>query len=132
MSVNGTPAVLGRSLTPDRPGAHAWQDVRTLSSTPLGVLLYEDPRITRTAFEYAQPHARHPIAQLAHRSIPLPEPRHSTTHTQQSAPSGHAAQANPQALLWARRSLFRLQQEPLLVSECFLPGLWKIAQPPAA
>lgn len=113
MSVNGTPAVLGRSLTPDRPGAHAWQDIRTLSNTPLGVLLYEDPRIARTAFEYSAPQAGHPLAALAAQACPRPP----------------ADSADPPAL-WARRSVFHLQQEPLLVAECFLPGLWPLAWPP--
>ncbi|WP_167731856.1 chorismate--pyruvate lyase family protein [Kerstersia gyiorum] len=99
MSVDGTHAVIGRSLTPDIPDAHAWRDIRTLSDTPLGVLLYEAPRITRTPFAYARPGQGHPLAELA----------------------------GQVGLLLARRSVFRVQQEPLLVAECFLPGLWEVA-----
>lgn len=78
----------------------AWQRVRTLGTRPLATALFADPRVARGPFEFARLDPRHPLWRRARRLL------------------GCALPA-----LWARRSLFRRQGRPLMVTEVFLPEL---------
>ena len=106
MSINGTPCVFARSLTPLAASHGAWQGIRKLRNRPLADILYHEPSIRRSAFEVAR----------IQRHMPL-----YGTYLQTRPDSGVAF---PRLL--ARRSVFWKSGQPLLVSECFLPAFWRM------
>lgn len=80
-----------------------WRSVTKLGNRPLGAALFADPRITR-----------YPLRQ---RKIGW----HHDLHRRLSA----IARDVPPSL-WARRSLFRLHNSPILVTEVFLPEILRL------
>ena len=88
------PWVFARSILPMTTMTGRLAGLRTLSNQPLGELLFQDPSMTREPLE---------AACLPARIL--------------SVPAALAAGDEP---LWARRSVFFLDQKPLLVSEVFL------------
>jgi chorismate--pyruvate lyase len=81
----------------------AWSSLRNIGTKPLGALLFSHPLVTRQPLHYKCLHAQHP---LYRRAI--------------------GALSNPPARLWARRSLFYLNNSSLLVTEVFLPDILKL------
>lgn len=81
-----------------------WRMLGGLGARPLGAALFADPRIKRFALRFRQLNARHRLYR-------------------------HAAQMllRPPPTLCARRSLFVLQDAPLLVTEVFLPAILALA-----
>ncbi|WP_144634427.1 chorismate--pyruvate lyase family protein [Bordetella genomosp. 13] len=107
MSVDGVDAVMARSLTP-LPASHGvWQNMRKLRTRPLADMLYHDRSIRRSAF------ACSPVA----RGVALRGPARGTLPPEN----------REHAVLWARRSVFWRAGQPLLVTECFMPGFWAAA-----
>lgn len=92
---NGQPWVYARSIIPLTTLTGRLRKLRHLDNRPLGALLFQDPTMTREPVEIAC----HTLA-----SVQLPE-----------------AIADIRASMWGRRSVFRLDNKPLLVSEIFLP-----------
>lgn len=78
----------------------AWSALRDLGSKPLGALLFSHPQIVRQPLHFKALHRRHPLYRRA-----------------------ACALNNPPDRLWARRSLFYLNNAPLLVTEVFLPEI---------
>ncbi|MBO1013622.1 chorismate lyase [Achromobacter sp. SD115] len=108
MSVNGVDSVPARSLTPLRASHGAWQGMRRLLTRPLADMLYHDSTVVRSPF--------------ACRRLAAPVPFHAT-----ALDVLPAAQRDPDAgRIWARRSVFWRQGQPLLVAECFLPAFWQL------
>lgn len=108
MSVDGVDSVPARSLTPLRASHGAWQGMRRLLTRPLADMLYHDSTVIRSPF--------------ACRRLASPVPFHATASG--VLPAGERMQdANR---IWARRSVFWRQGQPLLVAECFLPGFWDV------
>ena len=70
--------------------------LRELNSKPLGALLFNDPSMTRAPVESSYANAS---------ALAVPE-----------------TLCDGDVFLWGRRSVFCLDQKPLLVSEVFLPG----------
>jgi len=103
MSVDGVDSVVARSLTPLAASHGTWQGMRRLRTRPLADMLYHDRSIERSAF--------------ACRRLAWPVPFHATARAVDPRPAAGAA-------LWARRSAFWRQGQPLLVAECFLPAFW--------
>lgn len=93
---NGRPAVLARSVTTIKGVRVCWKRLHHLGRQPLATLLWSDPRISRSPFEFARLATDDPLA----RAIGL-------------------AAATP-----ARRSTFRHRGEPLIVMEAFLDLPW--------
>lgn len=89
------PWVFARSLVPYTSLTGRLKALRNLDNRPLGALLFQDPGMRRDPLELA--------------SI---EPKH------QYVDAGY----QPDQTLWGRRSLFYLDDQPLLVSEVFLPA----------
>lgn len=108
MSINGVPAVVARSLTPLAVSRGAWRGIRQLGARPLADLLYNDPQVQRSRFEFARVRSTQGIHQVL---------RHSNV-------SGLEKHSSDQ--LFARRSLFVRHGKKLLVSECFLPAFWQL------
>ncbi len=104
MSIDGTPAVVARSITPLDAARSVWQAVRRLRTRPLADILYHDPAIVRSVFESCIAKSPLPIYKAVQRAGQRPSCGHST--------------------LLARRSVFWKKGEPLQVTECFLPVFW--------
>ncbi|MGO4398781.1 chorismate--pyruvate lyase family protein [Achromobacter sp. PAB15] len=114
MSVNGVDSVPARSLTPLRASHGAWQGMRRLLTRPLADMLYHDSTVIRSPF--------------ACRRLASPVPFYATARD--VLPADRREQ--DAGRVWARRSVFWRQGQPLLVAECFLPGFWDlIANQPA-
>ena len=106
MSIDGVDSVVGRSLTPLTASHGVWQGMRRLRTRPLADMLFHDPSVQRSAF--------------ACRLLAWPVPFHATVRAIKPEPAG---------ALWARRSTFWRQGQPLLVAECFLPAFWNGGAP---
>lgn len=94
------PVVFAHSACATKDLRGAWQAVRHLGSKPLGALLFSHPLISRQPLHYKALSAQHPLFRRA--AVKL---------------------VNPPDRLWARRSLFYLNNAPLLVTEVFLPEI---------
>lgn len=98
-----TPVVFAHTILDPADLCGPWRSVARLGSRPLGAALFADPRI-----------ARFPLRQ---RKIG----RHHELHRRLRALVPHAP-----ASLWARRSLFRMHDSPILVTEVFLPEILEL------
>lgn len=99
---NGTAWVFGRTVIPPRTLRGKRRRLTHLGATPLGALLFADPTLHRDAVEFARLVPGHDL---------------------------HADAAPDSATLWARRSHYRLEGRPLLVTEVFLPAIPAPAAP---
>ena len=107
MSIGNVPSVVARSITPLDASTQQWAGMRSLQTRPLADMLYHDPHITRSPFRTSQLHAEQPLYQTVRHALPDTCP--------------------PAQTLLARSSTFWLNNQPLMVSECFLPGFWTLA-----
>ena len=92
----GQPWVYARSLVPITSLQGRLKALKHLDNRPLGALLFQDPSMQRGPIQVAQ-------LQPAHNYLP---PDVTT---------------EPGSPLWGRRSVFYLDEQPLMVSEVFLP-----------
>ena len=95
LHVNGEPFVFARSILPNSTVQGPNRFLRHWDSRPLGEFLFSHRMCHRGMFQYTRMTGDHAI---------LPQDLHS------SAP------------LWARRSVFYLNQQPLIVAEFYLPA----------
>ncbi len=98
-----TPLIFAHSVIPLRGLVGPWASLAGLGNRPLGTALFTNPRIQRLALEYRHLDRRHLLY------------RNAVQHLEHSP-----------RRLWARRSLFALQNQPILVSEVFLPATLKL------
>lgn len=93
-----TALVFAHSVIPLH-GLHGpWRGLAKLGHKPLGTTLFADPLVKRHPLTNRRLDARHPLYRaVAHRQSGLPQ------------------------RIWARRSLFFLAGQPILVTEVFLP-----------
>jgi chorismate--pyruvate lyase len=94
------PLVYGHSVVALRHLDGPWRAVCGLGIRPLAEALYIDPAIRREPLAYRRLDARHPLYRRVCADL-----------------------GDMPATLWARRSLFRRQGAPLLVTEVFLPQI---------
>lgn len=80
-----------------------WRSVAKLGNRPLGAALFADPRIRRHPLRQRRIGRHHELQRRLRAFVP-------------DAP----------ASLWARRSLFRLHDSPILVTEVFLPEILRL------
>lgn len=97
------PVVFAHSACNIRSLGSAWHSLRNLGNRPLGAVLFSLPEVRRMPLHYNALHAQHPLYRRA-----------------------ACALGDPPSRLWARRSLFYLHGEPLLVTEVFLPAILKL------
>lgn len=90
------PWVYARSIFPQSTLTGRLRSLKKLDSRPLGALLFNDPTMKRTHFEIAA----------------LNNPKLEDYFSNSSS-----------AFAWGRRSLFFLDEKPILVAEIFLPSL---------
>lgn len=100
----GQPWVYARSVIPLGTLTGRLRKLRHLDSRPLGALLFSDPSMSREPVE---------VACISSSNAQLPPALNEIT-----------------SALWGRRSVFRLDQKPLLVSEIFLPAFKPYNQSP--
>lgn len=98
LHVNGEPYVFARSILPNLTLQGPNRFLRHWDSRPLGEFLFSHRQCHRSMFQYTRVTGSHAI---------LPDDLHS---------------AQP---LWGRRSLFYLNQQPLIVAEFYLPAFLK-------
>jgi len=96
---DGIPQVYARSLIVKQALEHSAIGLKQLGNNSLGQVLFQAPQAQRGSIEVSQFSCQSSVATLA-RELNL----------------------SPTQPLWGRRSIFTLQQYPLLVSEMFLPG----------
>jgi chorismate--pyruvate lyase len=95
-----TPVVFAHSVARRGDLRRAWRALIRLGTRPLGAALFADPRVRRQPLRFRELRARD---ELHARAL------------------GRARGQRP--ALWARRSLFTLDNSPILVTEIFLPGI---------
>ena len=99
------PVVFAHSVCAAQSLHSAWAAVTGLGNQPLGALLFAHPLVKRQPLHYKALRATHPLYQQAAKVL-----------------------SNPPSKLWARRSLFYLQGEALLVTEIFLPEILRLQE----
>jgi len=92
------PLIFAHSVIPLSGLIGPWAGLTSLGNRPLGAALFTNPRIQRLALQYQHLDRRHSLYRAAARHLNAP-PR----------------------TVWARRSLFALQNHSILVTEVFLP-----------
>lgn len=97
---NETPVVFAHSVIKKEHLQGAWRDLSHLGSRSLGTMLFTNPLIQRAPLTFKKLKPRHPLFRRACARLQI-YPNH----------------------LWARRSLFILLHQPILVTEVFLPAI---------
>lgn len=95
-----TPLVYASSIVPLASLHGAWQRLGRLGNRSLGAALFGNPQVRRAPLRYKKLNAHHRLFRRAC-SVLIDRPSH----------------------LWARRSVFRLNGRPILVTEVFLPSI---------
>jgi chorismate--pyruvate lyase len=91
--------VFARTVIPRRTLTGRQRILTSLGNRPLGAFLFADPHMRRDPVEIAQITPRHRLYAMAVQGL------------------GHQP-----ACIWGRRTVFYLDNKPLLVNEIFLPG----------
>ena len=94
--------VYARSLIPLRTLSSRHRRLRYLGNKPLGEYLFASPGLERSRIEWSR---LNPASRQYRHAVPDPDSTHDN--------------------IWGRRSLFLIDQYPLLVSEFFLPVLFE-------
>jgi chorismate--pyruvate lyase len=100
------PWVFARTVIPRKTLSGKQKHLAHLGSRPLGAVLFADPQMRRDEIEAT---CLHPHEQLFHKAVAVLS----------SAPT----------CIWGRRSVFYLNNKPLLVNEIFLPGIARAPAP---
>ncbi|SFP86659.1 chorismate lyase [Nitrosomonas cryotolerans] len=98
-----TPVIFAHSVVARKDLRGAWRGLSGLGNRSLGTVLFTNPRIKRTPLEFKKLNAGHFLFVRACSKL-------------QSRPSN----------LWARRSLFTLQGQSILVTEVYLPAILEL------
>ena len=106
---NNQPVVFAHSVLPHASLRGAWRGLGKLGNKPLGAALFANPKVKRTPLEYKKLPRQHPISM---RVTGLPS---------NDLVGGHMSMAPKR--LWARRSIFSLNNAKILVTEVFLEHL---------
>ncbi len=99
---NGQPKVFAHSVISRRHLRGPWHALRSIGRRPLGGALFADARVQRGSLHF--------------KKLPLVHPLYQSVASRMRVANGQA--------LFARRSLFRLNQYSLLVTEVFLPEFY--------
>lgn len=94
------PWVFARTVIPRKTLSGAQKHLANLGSRPLGAVLFADPHMHRDDIEVT---CLHPTERLYNKAVAV------------------LSQRPPH--IWGRRSVFYLNNKPLLVNEIFLPGI---------
>ena len=97
------PVVFAHSVVARKNLRGAWYGMSKLGNKSLGTVLFTNPVIKRTPLRFKKLNLAHPLF-------------HRACKNMQGAPD----------ILWARRSLFTLHGQPILVTEVFLPEILEL------
>lgn len=97
------PVVFAHSVVVRKNLRGAWYGLSKLGNKSLGTVLFTNPVIKRTPLRFRKLNLTHPLF-------------HRACKNMQVAPDK----------LWARRSLFTLHGQPILVTEVFLPAILEL------
>jgi chorismate--pyruvate lyase len=100
LSCGAMPVVFAHTVVKPVDLCGPWRSVARLGSRPLGAALFADPRIERFPLRQRRLGPHHELYRRASAAVDVKA-----------------------ASLWARRSLFRLHDSPILVTEVFLPEI---------
>lgn len=100
---DGRPVVFAHSILPYASMRGPWCSLRVIGNKPLGGTLFADPKVRRTPLEYKKLTRNHV---LFHRAL-------------------QGRETKP-PFLWARRSIFSLNNARILVTEIFLPEVFAL------
>jgi chorismate--pyruvate lyase len=106
LRVDGEPLVWARSALHQRATLGPWRALKGLGARPLGHLLYDDPRITRSELEPRR----------------LNRHGHTRRHAARQWQAATGEAVSPQ-MLWSRNSVFSRSGVQLRVMELFVPDL---------
>jgi len=98
-----TPVVFAHTVIDPQHLRGTWRDIKGIGTRPLGAALFADPRVKRYPLRQRKIGWHHELHQRLSACLP-------------AAPMS----------LWARRSLFRLHDSPILVTEVFLPAILRL------
>lgn len=98
-----TPVVFAHSVLPRRSLCGAWRGLGRLGARPLGEALFDNPVVVRTPLAFRKLAPEHALY------------RRALQHSDMRP-----------AYLWARRSVFMLDQAAIMVTEVFLPGVLEL------
>lgn len=98
-----SPVIFAHSVVKKEDLKRSWRGLSRLGNQSLGTMLFTNPLIRRTPFAYKKLKPHHPLFGRACEKLRI----------------------RP-ASLWARRSLFTLRGQPILVTEVFLPAIQKL------
>lgn len=98
-----TPVVFAHSVVARKDLRGAWRGLSGLGNRSLGTVLFTNPVVKRTPLRFRKLASGHPLFDRACRRL----------------------QKKPSAL-WARRSLFSLHGQSILVTEVFLPSILEL------
>ena len=98
-----TPVVFAHTVLDPDDLHGVWRSVARLGNRPLGAALFADARITRFPLRQRKIGWHHELHRRVSSAVPGAPPS-----------------------LWARRSLFRLHNSPILVTEVFLPEILRL------
>ena len=102
------PQVFARSLLPLKSLTGKERVLGNLGEQPLGQVLFNSPSLQRQRLEFSSFSANSSVAMLA-QSL-------AKQNTQENSPT------LVKSPIWGRRSIFILEDKPLMVAEVFLPG----------
>lgn len=97
------PVVFAHSVVARKHLQGAWRGLSHFGNRSLGTMLFTNPMIKRAEFGYKQLNSHHPLFKRACQRL----------------------QTSPVSF-WARRSLFTLQEQSILVTEIFLPAILRL------
>ena len=100
LMANHQPVVFAHSVLPRASLRGAWNGLSRLGNQPLGATLFANPKVKRTPLSYKKLTPNHVLYQYATQHL-----THKPSH------------------LWARRSIFNLNDAKIMVTEVFLPAL---------
>jgi chorismate--pyruvate lyase len=106
------PQVFARSLLPLSSLTGAEQQLANLGTQSLGQVLFNNPSLERQTIEVAKFNENSAVGKLAKQLL----------SSSQYLPSQHLSSIDSTENLWGRRSIFVLENKPLMVAEVFLPG----------
>ena len=116
MSVEGVDCVVAHSVASLTATQGHWQALRRLRNRPLADILYHNPAIVRSDFEFTTLRLGMPLYRLS-----------QLCHLSHLSQLSEAEPTLGQRVL-ARRSVFERAWQPLLVAEAFLPAFWILAK----
>jgi len=101
---NNTPLILARTILPEKTIKIAKRNLSHLGTRPLGEVIFSYPSLERGQLQMSSVATKYWSSAL---------------QTQLDLPDN----------IWGRRTIYRIQKHPLLVSEFFLPGALSLPQP---